>query len=481
MNIRGKWLKKSVLAAFCILLGFGTGNRTVSAETTPPIGVHADMNVEWYITRKDTRYEGRLNVSAYGIMERTYGKGKQREGPAADAVAMYLPQTMCIRYTYDEKEFYIGTIHPGGCKSRLRKKVTGNFSSEEPQGGSLSINRMSSMTDALAKNISPKGKEFASQLLQFYQREPDSLSLSVKGPAKLRISNKLTGIRIRAGKTCKVESYEKAVPLFAIGLHLKLPASGNVQGSHEWSTEGKGVPIYFDVSLSDAGGPMQEKPAKGGSGKVTYGQSPRSEEGAATVSYFVSWNIGENVKKPVDDDCEKIRNQIKWLEKVIETYEDETLRDWARTFHGDGPLGMKEYQKEVEREVSEAFTDTKGNPAGIHSEFQTNPNCTTDDCGAGENAPVIGGIIDGESFPIMEFDSDGDLVSADDDLMNYFRGQNDGFDGIMDHEKQHVDDLTSMGYPKSIDEWAEFEIRGFKQELEHYKRQLMEKDCEPVF
>ncbi|NLO58983.1 MAG: hypothetical protein GX110_09565, partial [Synergistaceae bacterium] len=77
MNIRGKWLKKSVLAAFCILLGFGTGNRTVSAETTPPIGVHADMNVEWYITRKDTRYEGRLNVSAYGIMERTYGKGKQ--------------------------------------------------------------------------------------------------------------------------------------------------------------------------------------------------------------------------------------------------------------------------------------------------------------------------------------------------------------------------------------------------------------------
>ncbi|MDD3391692.1 MAG: hypothetical protein PHO98_10345 [Synergistaceae bacterium] len=470
MNIRGKWLKKSVLAALCILLGFGTGNRTVSAETTPPIGVHADMNVEWYITRKDTRYEGRLNVSAYCIMERTYGKGKQREGPAADAVAMYLPQTMCIRYTYDEKEFYIGTIHPGGCKSRLRKKVTGNFSSEEPQGGSLSINRMSSMTDALAKNISPKGKEFASQLLQMYQNTPDSLSLTIKGPAEARMSEKLEGFRLKQVKkgVCKAESYEKTVPLFAIGLHLDLPESGSVQGSHDWYTEGKSVPTYFSASFSNIGGMIKEKPATGGSG----------------VNYTISWNIGEDVNQPwedPDDDCEKISNKIKWVNKVLETYKDETLRDWARKFHGDGRKGMSEYQKEVEREVSEAFPDTKGNPAGIHSEFQTNPNCTTYDCGAGENAPVIGGIIDGESFPIMEFDSDGDLVSADDDLMNYFRGQNDGFDGIMDHEKQHVDDLTSMGYPKSIDEWAEFEIRGFKQELEHYKRQLMEKDCEPVF
>ncbi|WP_367340234.1 hypothetical protein [Aminivibrio sp.] len=476
MRIRGKWLKKSVLAALCVLLGLGTGNRTVSAETATPINVLVEMKVQWDITKKDMRYEGLLNVSAFGTMERTYGKGKQREGPAADAVAMFLPQSMAMRYSYVEKETYVGPLHPGRCTARLRKSVVGRFSSEETEGGSLAIHRMSSATEAIVKNISPKGKEFASQLLQFYQREPDSLSLSVKGPAKLRISNKLTGIRIRAGKTCEVERYEKAVPLFAVGLRLTLPESGSVLGSHEWSTEGKGVPSYFDVSLSDTGGQMQEKPAAGGTGKVTFGQSPRSEEGAATATYTVSWNIGENVKGPVDDDCEKLRDKIRWIEKVIETYEDEALREWFRLNFGDGLKGMEEYQKQVEREVSEAFPDTKGNPAAIHSEFQTAPNCTTNECGAGENAPVIGGIIDGESFNIMAFDSEGNLVSQDEALMNYFRGKTDGFDGIMDHEKQHVADLTSMGYPKSIDEWAEFELRGFRKELAERKSKF-ERDC----
>jgi hypothetical protein len=194
------------------------------------------------------------------------------------------------------------------------------------------------------------------------------------------------------------------------------------------------------------------------------------------VTYTVSWNIGENVKGPVDDDCEKLRDKLRWIEKVIETYEDEALREWFRLNFGDGLKGMEEYQKQVEREVSEAFPDTKGNPAAIHSEFQTAPNCTTNECGAGENAPVIGGIIDGESFNIMAFDSEGNLVSQDEALMNYFRGKTDGFDGIMDHEKQHVADLTSMGYPKSIDEWAEFELRGFRKELAERKSKF-ERDC----
>lgn len=46
MRIRGKWLKKSVLAAVCVLLGFGTGNRTVSAETATPINVLVEMKVQ---------------------------------------------------------------------------------------------------------------------------------------------------------------------------------------------------------------------------------------------------------------------------------------------------------------------------------------------------------------------------------------------------------------------------------------------------
>ncbi len=461
MNIRGKWLKTSVLAVFCVLLGFGIGNRKVFAETTPLLRVNVEMKVEWDITQKDTRYEGMLNVNAYGIMERTYGKGKQREGPAADAVAMFLPQSMTMRYSYDEKEFYLGAIHPGDCKPRLRKKVMGNFSSEELKGGSLEINRMSSMTDTLVKNISPQGAEFASQMLEMYQKKPDSLTLTIKGPAEARKWKKLKGFRLKKEKkgVCKAESYEKTVPLFAIGLDLRLPVSGNVQGSYDWYTEGKGVPTYFDVSLSDIGGMMQEKPAKGGSG----------------VNYTVSWNIGEDVTwEDPENDCEKLRSQIKWIEKVIETYEDKTLRDWARIFHGDG--GINEYQKEVEREVSEAFPDEKGKPAEIHSEFQTNPNCTTNECGAGENAPVIGGIIDGESFAIMGFDSKGNLIWKDEGLINFFRGQNNAFDGIMEHEKQHVADLTSMGYPKSIDEWAEFELRGFRKELAERQRKY-ERDC----
>lgn len=169
MKISAKILKNAVLVIFCVLMSFTMLISRVSAETLTPLRVHAEMKVEWKITQKDMRYEGRLNVNAYGTMERTYEKGRTREGPAVNAVTMYLPQSMSILYSYNEKETFLGPIHPDRCKTRLRKKVFGRLSSEEPRGGTLSINRMSSVTDELVKNISPQGKEFASQLLQFYQ------------------------------------------------------------------------------------------------------------------------------------------------------------------------------------------------------------------------------------------------------------------------------------------------------------------------
>ena len=81
----------------------------------------------------------------------------------------------------------------------------------------------------------------------------------------------------------------------------------------------------------------------------------------------------------------------------------------------------------------------------------------------------------------MVFDSGGNLISQDEALMDYFRDQNDLFDGMMDHEKQHVEDITSKGYPDTIYKFADFEIRGFQKELDYCKWKLMEKNCEPDF
>ena len=182
--------------------------------------------------------------------------------------------------------------------------------------------------------------------------------------------------------------------------------------------------------------------------------------------------------KNSDDDCEKIRNRIRWINKIIETYEDEGLRNLVKGTHGEN--ATKEYQEQIEREVSEAFPGEDGKPAEISSDFQTDPHCKGA-CGPGQNAPTIDGKIEGESFNIMVFDSGGNLIWQDEALMDYYRAQNDFFDGLMDHEKQHVEDFTSKGYPDTIDELSNFEIRGYRKELEDCKSKIVENDCEPIF
>ncbi len=444
-----------------------------------PVFVDAGLTVEWDITspKKDYRYEGKLIAEASGTMERTAGKGKSGRG--ADPVMMFLPGSMSIHYSYEEKEYFLGDILPGRCRERIRKSVSGRFSSEEPNGGSLAISRMSSMTDALVKDISPAGKKFAEQLLQVYAQQPDSFQLTIRGPAETRRKEKLRGLRIRGGKTCSSEYYEKAVPLFEIGLHMKLPESGGIEGSRKWSGDGKQAPIKFFVSLSDIPGVEQVKPAEGGNG----------------ISYSVHWRIGSDVgpdipfpaeeeqEKNNKEDCEKVRKDIEWIKKVIETYEDQELRNRIKNEYGEN--AVKEYQAAVEKAVADHFKNPEtGKPSEISSPIQTNPHCTTARCGQGENAPTIDATIHGSTITLIEYDSGGNAIKTNQGAIDFLRsgydntpGGKNKLDGILDHERQHVGDLTSTGYPQTIDEWAEFELRGFRKELAEREQTLKDLDC----
>ena len=463
----------------CVLLNIGAMNPPVSAEMGESVFVDAGLTVEWDITspKKDYRYEGKLIAEASGTMERTAGKGKW--GKNADPVMMFLPGSMTIHYSYEEREYFLGKIPPGGCRERIRKSVSGRFSSEEPQGGSLAISRISSMTDSLVKDISPAGKKFAEQLLQVYAQQPDSFQLTIRGPAETRQKEKLRGVRIRGGKTCSSEYYEKAVPLFEIGLHMQLPESGGIEGRRNWSGDGKQAPIKFVVSLSDIPGAEQVKPAEGGSG----------------ISYSVHWRIGSDVgpgfpfpaeeewEQNSEEDCEQVRNDIEWIKKVIETYEDKELRNRIKNKYGENAI--EEYQKAVEKAVADHFKDPEtGESPEISSPIQTNPHCTTERCGRGENAPTIDATIHGSTFTLIEYDSGGNAIKTNQGAMDYMRsvfedapGGKNKLNGILDHEKQHVADLTSKGYPQTLDEWAEFELRGFRKELAEREQTLKELDC----
>lgn len=92
--------------------------------------------------------------------------------------------------------------------------------------------------------------------------------------------------------------------------------------------------------------------------------------------------------------------------------------------------------------------------------------------------------IHGSTITLIEYDSGGNAIKTNQGAIDYSlsgyeqaSGGKNKLDGILNHEKQHVADLTNSGYPQTIDEWAEFEARGFRKELAEREQTLKELDC----
>lgn len=272
----------------------------------------------------------------------------------------------------------------------------------------------------------------------------------------------------------------KRIPGVTIGLQIVLPPSGTMEGERTWSAEAKKEPPSFKMGIYDvrkAAGNKSFTPPEGGKKNVTYA---------------VRWHIGKKLVAPPDSssetedkDCEQMRNDIAWLEATVKAWEDRSLRNEIRNKYGDTAFGK--YLDAIRKRVGEQFPNPDtGKPAETESLMETDPHCTGK-CRAGENAPTIDVVINDKSIHLYEYDSTGKEVAHDGAAETTVReqwqskyGEKVGaskFDGCLEHEKAHVDDFVNKGYPETLDEYADYELKGLRKQLEKRYKDLVDMGC----
>ncbi len=419
--------------------------------------------------------EGALNYSVSGTMIRDDANSPvvSKKGQFFRPALRYKAQSMFAKYSYDERfmsnDKYCPLVH----------EYHGRGGGDITESTRLSINLFSSMTQSFLKNLSPAQKQFAAQMQQS-MTVPDYYEFVAGGPGA---TGKLQGKvqTPKPGERCSYRSAEKSIPGFSIGLAMKLPQSGLMEGTRTWSAEAKTDPPPFKMGIYEVGKAAGKKPL-----------TP-PEGGKKNVTYTVRWHIGDQLVVPPDvvteedKDCEEMRNQINWLEATVKAWEDRSLRNDIRNKSGN--TSVNEYQDAVRKKVGEQFPNPDtGKPAKTESLMETDPHCESDEkCGPGENEPTIDVMINGQSVHLYTYDASGNVVSHDvvtEQTVREGWQENQGgkvgasnFDGCMEHEKAHVSDFVHKGYPDTLDKYADFELNALKNQLKQRYKDLEDMGC----
>ncbi len=417
--------------------------------------------------------EGTLNYSITGTMIRDDANSPavSKKGLFFRPALRYKAQSMFANYSYDERSLSDDKYCP------LVHEYQGRGGGDITESTKLSINLLSSMTQSFLNNLSPAQKQFATQMQQS-MAVPDYYEFVAGGPgARGKLQGKAQSPK--PGKRCSYRSAEKSIPGFSIGLAMKLPQSGIMEGTRTWSAEAKTEPPSFKMGIYDVGGAVGNKPLK------------PPEGGKKNVTYTVRWHIGEqlvvppDVVKEEDKDCEEMRNQINWLEATVKAWEDRSLRNEIRNKYGN--TARSKYLEAVQKRVGKQFPNQDtGKPSEAKSLMETDPHCTGN-CGPGENEPTIDVEINGQIIHLYEFDKSGSLVShdvaAEQTVRESWQTKQGGkvgasnFDGCLEHEKTHVSDFVHKGYPDTLDKLAEFELNALKNQLKQRYKDLEDMGC----
>lgn len=417
--------------------------------------------------------EGTLNYSISGAMIRDDANSPvvSKKGQFFRPALRYKAQSMFANYSYDERSMSNDKYCP------LVHEYHGRGGGDITGSARLSINLLSSMTQSFLKNLSPAQKQFAAQIQQ-PMAFPDYYEFVAGGPgARGKLQGKVQ--TPKQGKRCSYRSGEKSIPGFSIGLTMKLPQSGIMEGTRTWSAEAKTEPPSFKMGIYDVGKAAGNKPL-----------TP-PEGGKKNVTYTVRWHIGEQLVVPPDvvededKECEEMRKQIDWLEATVRAWEDRSLRNEIRNKYGN--TSLSKYLEAVQKRVGEQFPNQDtGEPSGTKSLMETDPHCTGN-CGPGENEPTIDVEINGQTVHLYRYDKSGSMVShdgaAEQTVRESWQAEQGGevgasnFDGCLEHEKTHVNDFVHKGYPDTLDKLAEFELNAIRNQLKKRYEDLLKMGC----
>lgn len=456
-NLRGVAIALLFLVFICWMkagpvCGADTVHVNISARvkwnTRPPEAANcarAHSNYSWS--------EGALDYYITGTMIRDDANSPtvSKKGQFFRPALRYKAQSMVTKYSYHERKM-----------SCANPPIEDNRSGggDITQSTKLSINLLSSMAQPFLKNLTPAQKQFAAQMQQQSMTVPDYYEFAAGGPG--------------------MGLHGKRIPGVTIGLQIKLPPSGAMDGARTWSAEAKKEPPSFKMGIYDvrqASGNKSLTPPEGGKKNVTY-----------TVRWYIGKQpvVPPNAPPKIEDkDCEEMRKDITWLEATVKVWEDRALRNEIRNKYGDTAFGK--YQETVEKTMGEQFPNpSTGKPEETVSLMETDPHCTGN-CGPGENNPTIDVAINGQSVHLYEYDSTGKEIAhdgaAEAAVREGWQSKHGGragaskFDGCLEHEKAHVSDFVNKGYPETLDEFAEYELNGLRKQLEKRYKDLADMGC----
>jgi len=482
-GVRTDRLSQVLIAVFLVLLILAYSPRGVIASEQPDtLYVSISGSVTWNTLSPEADHsalvrwsEGTYSFSVTGVMVRdedatpTVSKKGQFFKPAL----RYAVQSMNCSYSFEER--LMQNIED--CPLVHEYKAGGG--GDVADSARLAINLFSSMAQPFMENLSESEKQFLAQMQQNSMAMPDYYEFAVGGPGS---DEKAQG-RVQTskpGKKCAYRDAEKDLPGFAVGLMIKLPASGVMEGSRTWSAEARKEPPTLKMNVCELGDITGDEPLtpSGGTHK--------------NVTYTLNWSLGDSPpQSPQPEekkDCEEVRKRVRFVERVIEAYADLSLRQAvAEQCGSDEGDALNEYQKQVEERVMDETHTGSDPPPRAKSLMWCSPWYSLPG-GEGDITKItIDASVGGENVNLIEYDADGNEVKGDYDAIEELltqwenaHGEDAGrnlFNAALEHEKVHVQQYAKSGYPRTIDDRAEYELEAFTRELDYLLQALVDMGC----
>ncbi len=439
---------------------------SVTWNTLPPDADHSSL-VRWS--------EGTYTFFVTGVMVRDEAAAPavSKKGQFFKPVLRYKAESMSCNCSFEERLMQNIEDCP------LVHEYKGAGGGDIADSARLSINLFSSMAQPFMEDLSETEKQFLAQMQQNSMAMPDYYEFAVGGPGS---DEKAQG-RVQTskpGERCAYRDAEKDLPGFAAGLMIKLPSSGVMEGSRTWSAEARKEPPTIKMNVSELG-------------DIT-GDEPLSPSGGTdkNVTYTLQWSLGDSPpeKPQVEEkkDCEEVRKRVRFVERVIEAYADLSLRQAVAERCGtDEDDALNEYQKQVEERVMEETHTGSDPPPKAKSLMWCSPWYSLPG-GEGEITKItIDAKVGGENVNLIEYDANGNEVDGNYDAIEELltqwenaHGEDAGrnlFNAALEHEKVHVQQYAKSGYPKTIDDRAEYELEAFTRELDYLLQALEDMGC----
>ena len=468
------------------------------------LSVSVRVVARWNVTQPEyDEYEGLITLQINGTLKSDAAGSPvvHKENQMFKPILTYKPEVMTLSYTYDERKTSLKPIPDGKCQDPLIFEFHGGGVSPIGDSAGLKIQQSAAMAAPFLKNLSADKQQFLASL-QGSMSIPDYYEFYVGGPG---LKKRIPGRKKDSSKVgCAYTDVEKILRGYQVGIQMKLPKSGTLQGSRTWSADDQGLcPPSLGIHVSDIAQILKKPPLK------------PTEGGNKNVTYTVSWQIRKAeeyipVTESTDKEkpCEVLEKRINTIRIIRKIFQNKKLQRYCEEKFGK--QDYKAYNDILEKTAQYIFNqefETYQDASDFIDDLDPNQIQAVESGNTGEPTTYMKtnvlydtrdnhvvevklmGYLNGKPVPIMEFPN-GDMDSARKtgyydqvrnayDLDYYQSGTGRSmFDSQVKHEMTHARQYLEKGYrPESIKEFSEWEQEAYKNELDELLQDYKDGGC----